>query len=74
MKVNVQVPATIANLGCGFDCFGLALPLYNEVSLEETIMPGFLTLLQTIFRRIKIILFTGQLNFYITMSVRLRQN
>ncbi len=40
MKVSVQVPATIANLGCGFDCFGLALPLYNEVSLEETIMPG----------------------------------
>ena len=40
MKVNVQVPATIANLGCGFDCFGMALPLYNVVSVEETIMPG----------------------------------
>lgn len=40
MKVNVQVPATIANLGCGFDCFGLALPVYNVVSIEETIMPG----------------------------------
>lgn len=40
MKVSVQVPATIANLGCGFDCFGLALPVYNVVTLEETIMPG----------------------------------
>lgn len=40
MKVSVQVPATIANLGCGFDCFGLALPVYNVVSIEETIMPG----------------------------------
>lgn len=40
MKFSVQVPATIANLGCGFDCFGLALPLYNIVSVEETIMPG----------------------------------
>ena len=40
MKFSVQVPATIANLGCGFDCFGLALPLYNIISVEETIMPG----------------------------------
>lgn len=40
MKISVQVPATIANLGCGFDCFGLALPLYNIVTIEETIMPG----------------------------------
>lgn len=40
MKVSVQTPATIANLGCGFDCFGLALPLYNIVTVEETIMPG----------------------------------
>ena len=40
MKVSVQTPATIANLGCGFDCFGLALPIYNVVTIEETIMPG----------------------------------
>ncbi len=40
MKVSVQVPATIANLGCGFDCFGLALPVYNVITIEETIMPG----------------------------------
>lgn len=36
MKVTVRVPATSANLGPGFDSFGLALTLYNEISLEET--------------------------------------
>ena len=36
MKVTVQVPATSANLGPGFDSFGLALSLYNYISLEET--------------------------------------
>ncbi|MGM9993669.1 MAG: homoserine kinase [Candidatus Avigastranaerophilus sp.] len=40
MKVSVKVPATIANLGPGFDCLGIALPLYNEVTVEETVMPG----------------------------------
>lgn len=40
MKVSVRVPATIANLGPGFDCLGIALPLYNEVTVEETVMPG----------------------------------
>lgn len=40
MKVSVRVPATTANLGPGFDCLGLALPLYNEVTVEETVMPG----------------------------------
>ncbi|MBQ8848107.1 MAG: homoserine kinase [Candidatus Gastranaerophilales bacterium] len=40
MKVSVKTPATIANLGCGFDSFGLALPLYNVVSVEETVLPG----------------------------------
>src|SRR5882672_6052511 len=33
-KVSVQVPATSANLGPGFDVLGLALSLYNEVHLE----------------------------------------
>ena len=36
MKVTVRVPATSANLGPGFDSFGLALTLYNEISMEET--------------------------------------
>ena len=40
MKVSVKVPATVANLGPGFDCLGIALPLYNEVTVEETVMPG----------------------------------
>ena len=40
MKVSVKVPATSANLGPGFDCLGLALPIYNTITVEETIMPG----------------------------------
>ena len=34
MRVTVRVPATSANLGPGFDCFGLALDLCNEVSFD----------------------------------------
>lgn len=33
-RVTVLVPATTANLGPGFDCLGMALDIYNEVSLE----------------------------------------
>ncbi len=40
MKVSVKVPATSANLGPGFDCMGLAIPLYNTVTIEETVLPG----------------------------------
>lgn len=40
MKTSVRVPATVANLGCGFDCFGLALPIYNTVSIQELVLPG----------------------------------
>ena len=40
MKVKVKVPATTANFGPGFDCLGMALPLYNEITVEETVMPG----------------------------------
>lgn len=40
MKVSVKVPATTANLGPGFDCLGLALPIFNEITVEETVMPG----------------------------------
>lgn len=39
MKVTVKVPATTANLGPGFDIFGLALPFYNEIVVEETVIP-----------------------------------
>lgn len=34
-RVVVQVPATIANLGPGFDCMGLALAWHNEVRIER---------------------------------------
>lgn len=40
MKVSVKVPATSANIGPGFDCLGIALPIYNEITVEETVMPG----------------------------------
>jgi homoserine kinase len=36
MRVRVRIPATSANLGPGFDALGLALALYNEVTLEES--------------------------------------
>lgn len=31
--ITVRVPATSANLGPGFDCLGLALPLFNRLTL-----------------------------------------
>ncbi len=34
--VIVKIPATTANLGPGFDCLGLALNLYNYVSIEKS--------------------------------------
>ncbi len=33
-RAVVRVPASTSNLGPGFDCFGLALALYNELTLE----------------------------------------
>ena len=40
MKVSVKVPATTANIGPGFDCLGMALPIYNKITIEETVLPG----------------------------------
>ena len=40
MKVSVKVPATAANLGPGFDCLGIALPIYNIITIEEKVLPG----------------------------------
>lgn len=40
MKISVKVPATSANIGPGFDCLGMALPLYNTITIEETVLPG----------------------------------
>ena len=34
--ITLQVPATSANLGAGFDALGLALQFYNTVQMEES--------------------------------------
>ena len=41
--MRVKVPASSANLGPGFDCFGIAWQLYNEVEFyhsSELIISG----------------------------------
>ena len=40
MRITVTVPATSANLGPGFDSFGLALDLCNEVTIDTEAEPG----------------------------------
>jgi homoserine kinase len=40
VRITVRVPATSANLGPGFDCFGLALDLCNEVTVDTEGEPG----------------------------------
>ena len=40
MRITVRVPASSANLGPGFDCFGLALDLCNEVTVDTEAEPG----------------------------------
>jgi homoserine kinase len=40
MRLTATVPATSANLGPGFDCFGLALDLCNEVTVDAETEPG----------------------------------
>lgn len=40
--ISVRVPATSANLGPGFDCLGLAVDLYLEVSVEPAERDSFL--------------------------------
>jgi homoserine kinase len=40
VRLTVRVPATSANLGPGFDCFGLALDLCNEVTVDTGAAPG----------------------------------
>ncbi len=34
--IRIQVPATSANLGSGFDSLGIALNLYNQIWMEES--------------------------------------
>lgn len=40
MKFVARVPATSANLGPGFDCLGIALRLYNEVTVDLDAAPS----------------------------------
>jgi homoserine kinase len=40
--VSIRVPATIANLGPGFDCLGLAVGLYLSASVEPSQKPEFI--------------------------------
>jgi len=40
MRLVARVPATVANVGPGFDCFGLALELCNEVTIDTDARPG----------------------------------
>lgn len=40
MRVTVRVPATSANVGPGFDVFGLALELCNEFTIDTEGAPG----------------------------------
>lgn len=40
MRLTALVPATSANLGPGFDSFGLALDLCNEVTIDSEAEPG----------------------------------
>ena len=37
--VAVRVPATSANLGPGFDCMGIALDLWDDVTVHATTSP-----------------------------------
>lgn len=34
--MKIKIPATSANLGPGFDCLGLAIALYNQVSIKPS--------------------------------------
>src|SRR5207244_13622163 len=40
VRLTLRVPATSANLGPGYDSFGIALDLCNEVTLESGADPG----------------------------------
>jgi homoserine kinase len=40
VRLTARVPATVANLGPGFDCFALALALHNEIVVDTEADPG----------------------------------
>ncbi|MFY9588907.1 MAG: homoserine kinase, partial [Actinomycetota bacterium] len=39
-RVTVRAPATIANLGPGFDCLGVAIAWHNEIRVERDLGGG----------------------------------
>jgi homoserine kinase len=39
-QVTIRVPATTANLGPGYDCLGIALQIYNHVTVEAGGLPS----------------------------------
>ncbi|MDN5978071.1 homoserine kinase [Acidipropionibacterium jensenii] len=41
-RVSVQVPATSANLGPGFDCMGVSLSMWDHVTVTTREQPGLL--------------------------------
>lgn len=40
-KVHVKVPASVGNMGPGFDVLGAAVTLYNELTVSWTLRSGF---------------------------------
>jgi homoserine kinase len=84
MKITVKSPATTANLGPGFDCLGLALPIYNEVTIETNyecphrienhIIDKKLSLKHYLFLQMKTILYIKQLTFCIIQLDRPQAN
>ncbi len=40
MRLSARVSATVANLGPGFDALGMAVDLYNEVTLDTEALPA----------------------------------
>jgi homoserine kinase len=44
VMIKIRVPATSANLGPGFDCLGLALDIWNEITFEPAEKMGQLVI------------------------------
>ncbi len=48
MTVKLKIPATTANMGPGFDCIGMALSLYNYITVTEGTEDGSLLQVKTV--------------------------
>ena len=35
-KITIEVPASTGNVGPGFDCIGLAVDIWNKVTIEKS--------------------------------------